>query len=138
MWNIIRCYSSWQVEDAVLPGGTGGSLLGPHLPPLLPPLLPPHHSAHHLCCRSHTLQVCIKNLDTIYSDPFLLSYLLSSLPITVITTCAAALILFRSVLRTYIRSTRAPPSLSPTSSPPSPSHDHHLCCRSHTIQVCLR
>jgi hypothetical protein len=63
-------------------------LLGP-LPPLLPPLLPPHHSNHHLCCRSHTLQVCIKNIYMIYSGP---TFLLSSLPITTLTTCAAALI----------------------------------------------
>jgi hypothetical protein len=59
-------------------------LLGPHLPPLLPALLPIHHRAHHLSCRSHTIQVCMKN---IYSGPtFLLSYLLSSLPITALTT----------------------------------------------------
>jgi hypothetical protein len=89
-------------------------LLGPYLPPLLPRLLPPHHSAHHLCCRSHTIQVCIKNIYMVYSGP---SLLLSSLPITVLTTCAAALILFRSALRTYIWSTRAPAY----SSPPSPS-----------------
>jgi hypothetical protein len=102
----------------------------------IPPLLPPHHSAHHLCCRSqtiqvsikniytvysgpfllsyllssllitainhlccrsHTLQVCIKNIYTVYLGPFLLSYLLSSLLITALTTCAAALIIFRSV-----------------------------------------
>jgi hypothetical protein len=47
--------------------------------------------------------------EAVYSGPtFLLSYLLSSLPITAITTCAAALILFRSALRTYIGLLRPP------------------------------
>jgi hypothetical protein len=72
----------------------------------------------------------------VYSGPtFLLSYFLSSLPIAVLTTCAAALILFRSVLRTYIRSARVPPS----SYPIPPHHTvYHLWCRSHTLQVCIR
>ncbi len=115
-------------------------LLGPHLPPLLPPLLPPHHG-HHLCCRSRTLQVCIKNIYTVYSGPtFLLSYLLSSLPITAITTCADALILFRSVFRTYSIYDLLEPHLPPLLPPLLPPHysTHHLCCRSHTLQVCIR